>query len=931
MAYFTITTDANWTDSAFSTRAGADSYSINGGTLTIDNDTRYGPYCTATTGCLGSVGISTGLGGKLIIDGTKVRLISYNTGTGNVPAIGTTITNSSGGITGYLLGVWSSLASAPKAAGTAMPASGYIKIKNATGSFTSGALTGIGATSTKADVAGWIEVVGVDGFAIDSPRLGSVIVNGNWFEAGTTTGSANQTIQLPASLTNTYYPGVWIETAVGSNTFEFYASAGTATTVFPTDVVRGKIVWVSAQGLLTIAKTSFGGYVPVSGLKVRVPNILMITCTDAAKTVNSYNVDPYARYAFYTSGGGSISLTKCVSAWYHNFVSPYSLNMSYCGLLDSFTTYWIGTPVSWDNVGLGLGTNINNSDHSINTCINGGTVSNCVIVRNQSNGPYYGLSVSGGLGFTFNNCKFISLVERVSTYSQGYRQEYGEQIAFNNCTFVGCNLELHSVSNLNITNLTYCDKVTGTTLPDNPVPAIFSYICNNVVVDGVNFGGVANVHPYDGVVSPYNTINITVKNCGTPSSFLNLGTVNPCQYFFGSAGGYSDGNKNIKIQRCYVTNCGAGLANLPRGTSNVLLETLWGKSTDIMPGSSQNTIFKGLNMAGAIPEYVGGVFGTHFFDTFVSTTSGKIGIFFHEPNASTSSYVTASLDSKSGFTSLGYVSMIFAGDTITYTWPHYILGYTSFAAVVPTLNGGNATTYFKYEYQINKNDGTGFSDWKNYYLSKTGVDTTNGNNIISMTSTTGISAGDRIYGSNITNGTYVVSVNNSTQCTLSANATGTGSGLTFVISALNGETGISPTNGFKFKIRITCLTSDIYNTISQLYCTGVTDATSQLALYPLNTVTATITVLDYLGNAIQNARVAVYKTSDGTELMNTVTNSSGIATGSIVYDADTQIDIRVRKSSTGTTRYINNDSIGVLTSLGFSTIITLIIDSIVSS
>jgi len=931
MATFSITSDANWGDSAFSSREGGDTYYISAATLTIDSDTRYNANAVASTGSFGYLEISTSLGGSFIIDGTKVRLIAYTSGSGNVPASGTTITNSSGGITGELLGVWSSLASAPTDAGNAMPSSGYIKVRNTTGSFTAGVLSGIGATSSGADVVGWIEVVAVDGNILNCPRLGSVIVNGEWFEAGVTNGSANQTIQLPASLTNTYYPGIWIETAVGSDIYEFYSNAGSAPTVFATDEIRGKIVWISEQGVTIIAKTSFGGYVPVSGLKIKVPNILLITCTTDNKSINSYNTYVPGRYSFYTPGSGSISLNKCISSWNNSFVSAYSLNMSYCGLLDSLTAYWLGTPVVWDNVCLGIGTNINTGDHAMNTCINGGTISNCVFLRYQSSGPYYIFVANGCSLFTFNNCKFTCLVERDVPYSQGYLQQYGDNITFIDCTFIGCNLEVQSVSNLSITNMTYCDRLVGTTTTDNAFAAIYSYICNTISVDNINFGGIANVHPYNGVINAYNTINITVKNCGTPSSYLNLGTVNPCSYFFGANGPYSDGNKNIKLQRCYITNADVALANLQRGTTNVLIETLWGDSTDIIPGSSQNTIFKGLFVGGSIPEYTGSVFGTHFFDTFTSSTTGKIGVFFHEPSNSTSSQVTTNFSTGSGFTALGYVSITKAGDSIIYTWPHYILGYTSFAATVPTLNGGNYYTNFKYEYQINKNDGTGFSGWKNFYLYKSNGDTTDGSPIITMTSTTNIAVGDRVYNANITPGTYVVSVDSGTQCTLSANSIGTGSGLQLTISALNSESGIDPNNGFKLIIRITCITDDIYNSISMLYFDGITDATSQLALYPLNTVGATVTVLDYLGTPIPNARVAIYKTSDGSELVNTLTNGSGIATGTIEYDSDIQIDIRVRKSSSGTTRYINNDSIGILTSSGFNTIITLIKDSIAST
>ena len=142
MATFNLAADQNFQDAAFSTRAGNDTYNLLGFRLTLDTDSRYCTNATATTGNLGAVACSAAAGGELFIDGTKVRIIPYNTGTGNVPAIGTAITE--GGVSGYLLGVWSALNVAPTAAAAAMPASGWIKVKNVTGgAYSAGALGGV--------------------------------------------------------------------------------------------------------------------------------------------------------------------------------------------------------------------------------------------------------------------------------------------------------------------------------------------------------------------------------------------------------------------------------------------------------------------------------------------------------------------------------------------------------------------------------------------------------------------------------------------------------------------------------------------------------------------------------------------------------------------------------------------------------------------
>ena len=201
-------------------RTAGETWTINSGAkLTIRTDSRVHANAPASmTGSLGSVTINEG---EVIIDARNVRWLAYNTGTGNVPAIGTTI--SQGGVSGYLLGVWDSLTSAPTAAAATMPATGYIKLREVTGgAFAAGTLTGIGASATGADVAGWLEVVHDEAANITLGRLGKYTTRGDWFYLDNTTGTRAQVIQAPTNGggANTYCPGVWVETSSGSGVYE---------------------------------------------------------------------------------------------------------------------------------------------------------------------------------------------------------------------------------------------------------------------------------------------------------------------------------------------------------------------------------------------------------------------------------------------------------------------------------------------------------------------------------------------------------------------------------------------------------------------------------------------------------------------------------------------------------------------------------------
>lgn len=198
-----------------SARAGGDTIDTNGFDFTIDQDSRYGLTGTTSTS-FGNMTINASKGGDIIIDARYVRLIPYNTGTGNVPAWNTTV--SVGSASGKLIAVYSALTAAPTATGAAMPASGYIKIKswNST-AFAAGAFTGIGASATGADVAGFIEIIADEGAsaALTCTRLGTFRVHGAWYEflGVTTDGTRATTYQIPSNGSLVYAPGVNVQSA----------------------------------------------------------------------------------------------------------------------------------------------------------------------------------------------------------------------------------------------------------------------------------------------------------------------------------------------------------------------------------------------------------------------------------------------------------------------------------------------------------------------------------------------------------------------------------------------------------------------------------------------------------------------------------------------------------------------------------------------
>jgi len=211
------------------TRTAGEAWTINSGaTFTVRTDNRW--HANAPASMLGSFGSQAINEGKIVYDGSNVRWLSFQSGTGTVPGIGTSITQS-GVTSSYLLGVYSSFTAAPTAVGAAMPTTGFIKFREVSGSFVPGALTGIGAEATDADVAGWIEIVADAASTITVPRLGEHEIRGDWFYLDDTNGLVGQVIQIPTNGggSGTRAAGVWIETSPGSNEYEYWPSLNGAT------------------------------------------------------------------------------------------------------------------------------------------------------------------------------------------------------------------------------------------------------------------------------------------------------------------------------------------------------------------------------------------------------------------------------------------------------------------------------------------------------------------------------------------------------------------------------------------------------------------------------------------------------------------------------------------------------------------------------
>lgn len=114
--------------------------------------------------------------------------------------------------------------------------------------------------------------------------------------------------------------------------------------------------------------------------------------------------------------------------------------------------------------------------------------------------------------------------------------------------------------------------------------------------------------------------------------------------------------------------------------------------------------------------------------------------------------------------------------------------------------------------------------------------------------------------------------------------------------------------------------------------TGTTGTISYYKARPGDTVNisssvpVTITVKDTDGNLLDNIQTAVYKTSDRTQIMNEDT-VSGVASENYTGSTPVEVEVRCRRGSLGSTKYVAYSSIQTISGTGLIMAVTLIEDS----
>jgi hypothetical protein len=740
---------------------------------------------------------------------------------------------SQGGVAGYFLGYWSSLTATPS---TTIGATGFIKLREVTGgTFSAGALSGITATAAGADVVGWIEVVHDQAIAITVPRLGDFTVRGDWFVLGTTSGSANQLIQVPTNgSSTTYVPGVWIATTaspVTDDDWEFYPSiyaGGMSTTNLGTDT-RSKFVCMETNGNIRIGHngTTTVGYVPPSGRLIRIPNVLGRQCTTAARGTNAIpSATAGTRPDFTTTSAGYIDVENFATDWYLLFAQAFYVKLNHTATFDYINISECASALDIYDGGNGISQSLDARTVTLTSNFAGGRVEKWKSHRYSAGTTDHAFEVLYCIGQTITNCD-SGIVTFARSTGVAYQITQSSDMIFNNCRQYNQAINFTTCFDCTVNDHDHSDRYVGATTTTGVYAVVIAASSENIVIDGFTFGlgcSITNVHPYTGLLSVTLSKNCKFRNIGTRAIPLAGGSANAMGYIFVSGGN----NQNLKLQRIYVWPSRTGAISTVNSDKNMLYEHVYGDMGDTMTVANLNSVIKNCGGTNTTSGQTS-VYGTHFWDAFTSDTAGRVILSMNEPTIETSSLVSYVAGSPQ-FTAAGNLYMPTQSDEVIIEQSYFVLGCTALTNTAPVLTGTNVTY----------SAGPAWGNHNIYYQINPGTG----------------------YG-------------------------GTWKDLT--AANLSSET-VSPVTGFKLKYRIVCNTTSTTNLLTYIRISTTSSLTAQSDnMYPLDLSTVTI------DNPVLGSAYEIYNLDNSTQLA-TGTISTNPQIISVIASATQTLRVRLRRS-----------------------------------
>lgn len=508
---------------------------------------------------------------------------------------------------------------------------------------------------------------------------------------------------------------VYLDFTSGSGVNGIYTIVAVATNDFDIVLNNGAS---ADSGNVTIKQII--GNTPVSGCRVRIPNIILRGCVTTTRESNSVHATLASRPEWATTTAGTIDLEYLFSTWYHNYSQPYSVSLTNIAYVDSMNVTECATAIYLDNIGNGTAGTISTGIYPLYVSSNfaGGTISNSKIMRGDTPGSSaQSFYMQYNIGITCTNI-ITGVIQYVRGSGYGLGANYCSNLTVTNFSSINSGILLTGVTDSTITNVDHTDRCIGYTNATTPHYAIStSSLCSNIIIDGVTWGRngtIINNHSNNGIASIGSSDNIIVRNCGTVSSPLLSGNWRPNYYSMHVLANCGGNGINNKFQRMYCNENRTNIIASNNSDKNFIFEHLYGgiyaEGTGAISFITNATLNQTVRSCRSGANNTGGqssVYGTHFYDMFMSDTKGRFVLAFNEPLVETVGQFTMNVGTAK-FNSAGGIILGYSTSTqMTWEDNQFRKGHTGFINTAPIMLGGTIASY-TLEYDIDI--GSGYSD-----------------------------------------------------------------------------------------------------------------------------------------------------------------------------------------------------------------------------
>jgi hypothetical protein len=458
------------------------------------------------------------------------------------------------------------------------------------------------------------------------------------------------------------------------------------------------------------------GFVPESGCKVRIPNIIGMSCATGTRAVNAVpHTTINSRPEFATTAAGALDIEYLIAgSWYFNLVQPYAVTLKHVSTFDTLVIQECATAEWVEDFGLGMFGAYDTPSINLNSNFAGGTFKDGKFLRGNIPGANdHNCAPTYCVNTTFDNCEF-GILQYVRSSGIAMTPTTCTGLKFTNCTTYNSQIYIQAAcKDTEITGLKHVDRIVGNTNATSPYYAISIGNSFDTSIDGVTWE--TNQHPQSGILTYAGSNGVKLRNAGSAATPLNGGVWGTNAYGIGLMVAEGAANSNVKLQKIFLDKARTGTVTMNNTNKNIVMETLLLKdhyqkgtyAAYATVASDLNCDFKGVSGLTTLTGQAS-IYGTHGASRFIGKYRNELMLFMNEPTVETTGQFTM-VSGTAKFNSSGGILMGVIGNQATWESPYWIKGFTAFDNIAPTMSGGTIAHY-TLEYALDT--GSGFGAWK---------------------------------------------------------------------------------------------------------------------------------------------------------------------------------------------------------------------------